>query len=144
MDELTEMIERVRSSDTVVSERAARDLLKLSAKETTRLAPFCREILALAIQATDLKVRWNLIQILGHLPLKSSQRAKAIDWLFERISDPSALTRTFCLQALWDIGAQDAVMRAQLLPIAKEFADTGTAAMRARARMILQQAVKSS
>jgi hypothetical protein len=139
MDELNELIERLRSSDTVVSEKTARELRKLSAKDSARLAPFHREILTLGIQATDLKVRWNLIQILGHLPLKSSQRAKAIDWLFERICDPSPLTRTFCLQALWDLGAQDAAVRAQILPIAEVFVHSGTAAMRARARKILQQ-----
>jgi len=62
-----------------------------------------------------------------------------VDWLFERLRDSSPLTRTFALQALMDLGKSDPALRLRAIPIAHKFAETGSAAMRARARKPLKQ-----
>jgi len=87
-------------------------------------------------------VRWNLMQVLGKIVLKPVQRGAANDWLFERLRDASPFTRTFALQALYELSREDEALHRRWLPIAEEFARNGTAAMRARARKLLQANVR--
>ena len=120
------------------SEKAVRSLRKLAQANSERLNPYSAELLKLAMAEQDLRIRWNLIVILGNLTLKAANRSLAVDWLFERLMDASPLTRTFALQALFDLSRRDDLLRERWRPIALEFAKNGTAAMRARARKLLQ------
>ena len=139
MKDIAELIAAVKSADTAVAEPASRELRNVARVDPMSLSAWRKDLLKLAMSVEDLRVRWNLIIVLGMLPLTSSQRAVAVDWLFERLRDPGSLTRTHALQALVDLSAGDAALRRRLLPIAQEFAETGTAAMRARARKLLKQ-----
>ena len=132
-----ELIATLRSTDAEAGERAARALRKLAERDPASLALWRKDLLKLTMNAQDLRLRWNLIVMPGKLPLSPSQRATAVDWLFERLEDASPFTRTFALQALFDLSSTDSSLRARLLPIAQRFALQGTAAMRARARKLL-------
>ena len=134
---LQRLISDLGSSEAEVAEPASRALRVRAERDPGSLSSFRKNILNLAIAASDLRVRWNLILVLGRLPLTPGQRALAVDWLFERLGDASSFTRTFTLQALFDLSSADSSLRARLLPIAQEFTATGTAAMRARARRLL-------
>jgi hypothetical protein len=137
MEDPTKLIATLKSADSAAAERAARTLRKLAERDPASLSPWRSDLLKLAISAQDLRLRWNLVSILGKLPLSPSQRAIATDWLFERLEDASPFTRTFALQALFDLSLVDSPLRTRVLPIAQQFADNGTAAMRARARKLL-------
>ena len=112
---------------------------KLAEKDPATLAPHGALLLKLDMAEQDLRTRWNLIEILGSIPLRSTQRLIAVDWLFERLGDASPFTRTFALQALFNLSRNDEPLRRRWLPLAHEFEVNGTAAMRARARKLLQQ-----
>jgi vesicle coat complex subunit len=133
-----EIIERVADKDAAVAEPASRALRELARSDPASLARSRKNLLLLAMRATDLRVRWNLIIVIGKLSLSGSQRAAAIDFLFERLRDESSLTRTFALQALVDLSIGDLPLRKRMMPIVKTFAADGTAAMRAKARKLLK------
>ena len=139
METAADRIGVLQSGDSKDAECASRNLRRLADRDPNSLAGFRKDILKLAMTAGDLRVRWNLIIILGKLPCTPSQRAATVDWLFERLRDSSPLTRTFALQALMDLGKSDPALRLRAIPIAHEFAETGSAAMRARARKLLKQ-----
>jgi hypothetical protein len=138
MDDVSAMLAVLRRRDHPGAEDAARSLRKLAEREPHALIPHAAEVLKLAMAEQDLRVRWNLIQVLGKIPLKPVQRGVAVDWLFERLRDASPFTRTFALQALYDLSCEDESLRGRWKLVAREFAENGTAAMRARARKLLK------
>jgi hypothetical protein len=137
MQVLPDLIANLKSANPTTAEPAARTLRKQAERNPATLARYKKDLLKLAFNAQDLRVRWNLIAILGKLSLTPSQRATAADWLFERLADASPFTRTFALQALFDLSSEDPPLRNRVLSIAHDFAENGTAAMQARAKKLL-------
>ena len=132
-----DLMRLLQDNDKAVVERAARTLKKIAEQDGEALFAWRKGLLQAAFQASDVRVQWNLTIVLGKLPLKGRDRAVAIDLMFERLQDASGLNRTFALQALMDLSAQDAELRARLMPIVREFLEHGTPAMKARARRLL-------
>jgi hypothetical protein len=83
-------------------------------------------------------VQWNLSIVLGGLPLKGSDKALAVELMFERLRDVSGLNRTMAMQALMDLSEEDETLRARVMPLVMEFVENGTPAMKARARKLLK------
>jgi len=142
MEDASALLVVLRRKDRRGAEEAARSLRILAEQNPEALKRHSAEVLRLAMAEQDLRVRWNLMQVLGKIVLKPVQRGAAIDWLFERLRDASPFTRTFALQALYDLSREDESLHRRWLPIAEEFARNGTAAMRARARKLLQSGVR--
>ena len=140
MRDVAQLIAAVKSSDSALAEPASRDLRKLAISDPSSVQSLSKDILNLVMVCPDLRIRGNLIIVLGELPFSRVQRAAAVDWLLERVCDASPLTRTFALQSLMDLSAKDPSLRRRVLTIAAEFAENGTAAMRARARKLLKSA----
>lgn len=115
--------------------RALKHLAERSPESFTGLGP---QILKTALATEDLRIRWNLTVVLSLVPLSPRLRAAAVDWLFERLADPSSLTRVFALQSLWNLSSRDGELRARIQPVARRFVETGTTALRARARHLLE------
>ena len=136
-----EMLADVRGGNRVAAERGARGLKKVAETRRGALYFLRKELFRAAMEAEDVRVRWNLVIALGRLPLKGQERAAVVDWLFERLGDVSGLTRTFALQALWDLSDGDAGMRRRVMGVVRQFAQTGTAAMQARARRLMEGVV---
>ena len=139
MPAVAELLQTVRRGLPSETEPAARALKHLARQSPAGFARHHRAILHAACTTQDLRTRWNLIVVLGLLPLGGNTRAAAIDWLFERLADQSPFTRTFAIQALVDLSAQDPPLEQRLRPVLERFAATGTAGMQARARKLLQQ-----
>ena len=139
MQPVAELLEVIQKGSGTSSEAAARELKHRAEQDTGEFAPQHRAILAAALATEDLRTRWNLIVVLGLLPLRGPIRAAAIDWLMERLGDESPFTRTFAVQALADHSAGDARLKRRLLPVLEQFASSGSASMKARARKLLKQ-----
>ena len=137
MEALSGSLKALRSPDTDAAETAARRLKKIAEADPATLHGLEKALLREALRAEDLRVRWNLIVVLGKLPLLGRDRDAAVDWMWERLRDGSPFTRTFAMQALMDLSEADEALRRRVLPVVREFAENGTAAMRARARKLL-------
>ena len=134
---LQELIAALDDPRPCVLARAANALKKVQAKEARALDPFAGKLVKTALACPVREARWNLVLLLGKLPLHGRDRALAIELLFEAFSDSSALVRTFAMQALADLGQQDPALRRRVRPVVEWALTTGTAAMQARARKLL-------
>ncbi|MES2393938.1 MAG: hypothetical protein V4555_20035 [Acidobacteriota bacterium] len=133
-----ELVRMLRDPRKPAAERAARTLKKISEANAGTLNAWRKELLAEAYRATDVRVQWNLSIVLGRLPLKGADKALAVELMFERLSDVSGLNRTLAMQALMDFSVNDAALRSRVLPIVREALETGTPAMKARAKKLLK------
>jgi hypothetical protein len=133
----SDLVQHLRSKDRAVVERAARTLKKISEADAAALYAWRKALLAEAFRAVDVRVQWNLSIVLGRLPLKGADKALAVELMFERLRHKSGLNRTFAMQALMDLSANDTNLRARVVPTVTESLEHGTPAMRARARKLL-------
>jgi hypothetical protein len=127
----------LRDCDKAVVERAARTLKKISEVDGGALFPWRKALIDEAFRAKDVRVQWNLSLVLGRLPLGGRDKAVVVDLMFERLQDKSGLNRTCALQALMDLSAEDAALRRRVRPILAEFLESGTPAMKARAKKLM-------
>jgi len=132
-----ELVRLLRDNDKAVVERAARTLKKIAERDGAALFAWRKKLIEEAFRASDVRVQWNLTIVLGKLPLKGANKALAVELMYERLRDKSGLNRTMAMQALMDLSAQDAALRSRVLPIVFESLESGTPAMRARARKLL-------
>ena len=136
-DVLAELVAAAQDKRAVVTIRAANALKKVQQDRPDLLIPFTKKILRSALECEDLRTRWNLTRVVGRLPLRGRDRALGIELMFEALRSESGFLRTFAMQGLVDFSAEDASLRARVRPIVEQFAENGTAAMRARARKLL-------
>jgi hypothetical protein len=132
------LIRSLASSDKRKAEQAARTLKKIAEADRVALNHLRKQLFREALRAEDVRVQWNLTLVIGRLPLKGSDKAFAVDLMFERLSDASGLNRTLALQALMDLSEDDSALRARVLPLVRKALEDGTPAMQARARKLLK------
>ena len=133
----SELVRRLQDRDKAIVERAARTLKKIAEHDGSFLFAWRKALLAEANRALDVRVQWNLSIILGKLPLNGSDKALAVELMFERLSDKSGLNRTMAMQALMDLSENDKALRARIMPFVVESLEHGSPAMRARSRRLL-------
>jgi hypothetical protein len=127
----------LRDKDKAVVERAARTLKKIAERDGAALFTWRKKLLGEAFRAVDVRVQWNLTMVVGKLPLKGADKAIAVELMFERLGDKSGLNRTMAMQGLVDLSEDDAGLRARVMVVVREFLESGTPAMQARARRLL-------
>jgi hypothetical protein len=127
----------------VVPHRAANALKKIQRSKPELLHPFSKEILRHALETEHLHTRWNLLIIVGELPLRGRDKSLAIDLMFEALASRSIFERVFALQALANYADNDGELRGRVRPILEKALTDSSAAIRARARKLLKE-VRSS
>ena len=103
------------------------------------LAPYKTELLGLLTEAVQPELRWHLAQIIPRLELRREERLRAAAALHDYLADRNSIVRTFAMQALADLAEQDASLRAEVLDLIRQLTKSGTAAMRARGRKLLER-----
>jgi hypothetical protein len=126
-------------SDVVVCMRAADVLEKLSRESGSLLQPFAAELLGLMAEARQQEIRWHLASIVPRLELTPVELGYAAGILESYLDDHSSIVKTFAMQGLWELSRKDAQMRSRIVERIQELARTGTPAMRARGRKLLNQ-----
>lgn len=131
----------LRHKNYLICMRAADAIEKITLKNPALLQPYKRQLLEIACQTneSDKEFRWHMAQLLPRLELSAAQRAVVLDILFDYLRDPSSIVRTFAMQAITDLAANDKALAAKVLPMIQELTEIGTPAMRARGRKILKQ-----
>jgi hypothetical protein len=133
------LIKGLAADDAVVRMRTADAIEKITARRPELLQPYKRKLLAIAGSSDQQEIRWHAALILPRLELSSKERAAALDILFDYLRDKGSIVKTFAMQTIWDLAANDAKLKSQIIPLIEELTQVGTAAMRARGRKILQR-----
>lgn len=127
----------------LVASRAANALKKVHAADPALLVPFSEMLLRTTLRCEVLEARWNLILVVGQLPLRGRDRALATDLMFEALGSQSAFLRVFALQGLADLATHDAALARRLRPVLAAALEDASAAVRARARKLAKGTVRA-
>ena len=121
----------------LVRSRCADAVEKITARHPEYLDAHKGQLLRLAGAATQQEVRWHIAQLISRVKLKRAERRKVVGILSDYLADASKIVKTFAMQALADIAADDAELRAPIVQRLEELTRTGSPAMKARGRKVL-------
>ena len=140
------LVEFLWDDDPGVASRAADVLERISRRglpARERILPAAKKaLLGLLPEAAPKKLRWNLALMLGRLPLMVAEARRAAEVLHSWLNDPSSIVKTAALQGLADIVLQDPSLLPVVLDLLRIHGRSGTAAMRARSRILLKKLEK--
>jgi hypothetical protein len=85
------------------------------------------------------EVRWHVAQMLPWLDLGAEERDVAVAILMDYLQEQSKIVRTSAMQALADLARTDARLCRRAVPLLQELTATGSPAMRARGKKLLQK-----
>jgi hypothetical protein len=134
-----ELVECLWDEDPIVRMRAADAAEKVTVTRPELLNPYKRELLGLLAEAEQIELRWHLALMTPRLALTGPERQRAGASLQHYLEDRSSIVKTFALQGLADLARQDASLKELAKQAIEESLQTGTAAMKARARKLLKE-----
>ena len=137
------VVELIFEQDLGISQRAADVLERVSHKPSPALYRFLARskdaLVGLLPEAQPKKVRWNLALTLGRLPLTVTEARRAAEVLQSWLDDPSSIVKTAALQCMADLTRHDPSLLPMALDLLRIHSRSGTPAMRARCRLLLQR-----
>jgi hypothetical protein len=133
-----ELIQCLWDEDPIVRMRAADATEKVTVKRPELLNPHKQELLGLLAEAKQIELRWHLALMAPRLTLTTLERQSAAASLQHYLEDRSSIVKTFALQGLADLARRDAGLRELARQAIEESLRTGTAAMKARARILIK------
>lgn len=136
-ESVAELVSATRDPRTVVTIRAANALDKIQREQPEAVAKHSHKLVRAALECEDLRTRWNLIEVIGRLPLHGSDLAIAIDLMFEALRSNSGILRALAITGLAEYAQHDAELRKRVRIIVENALEDPSAATRARARKLL-------
>lgn len=133
------VLDAMRSENALLRMRASDAVEKASRSHPELLRPYKALLLHEISASEQQEVRWHVAQMFSRLDLDERERETAVRVLKQYLRDESRIVRTNALQALADIAAQDQRYRPEVVAILREAVSTGSAAMRARGRKLLEE-----
>ena len=134
-----DLIKCLWDENPVVRMRAADAAEKISAKEPRLLDRHKAELLGLLEDAEQIELRWHLAAMVPRLRLTALERQRAAAALQRYLEDRSSIVKTFAMQGLADLSQNDASLRGRVKQLLDEAVQSGTSAMKARARKLLKK-----
>jgi hypothetical protein len=138
------LIECLWDDDPAIASRAAH-ALELASRDgqpgpIAQLNSVKTSLLGLLPEAQENKLRWHLALIVPRLSLGPTECARAAQSLPAWLEDPSSsIVKTMALQGLVDLTRQNHDSLPAVLDLLRIYGRGGTAAMRARSRLLLEQ-----
>jgi hypothetical protein len=133
------LVECLWDLDETVVARAANALEKASRDIPPILKPHKSALLGLMAEADQKELRWQLALMVPRLPLKPAECTRVAAALESWLEDSSSLAKTFAMQGLADLIRQSPSLEPMVLDILRTLSRSGTAAMRARGRILLKR-----
>jgi hypothetical protein len=134
----SELIQCLGDEDPVVRMRAADAAEKVTVTRPEVLKPHKQELLGLLAEAEQIELRWHLALLVPRLALTALERQRVAASFKRYLEDRSSIVKTFALKGLADLARQDASLRELARRSCEDSLRTGTAAMKARARMLIE------
>ncbi|HKN76782.1 MAG TPA: hypothetical protein VJW94_16505 [Candidatus Acidoferrum sp.] len=134
-----ELIKCLWNENPVLRSRAADAAEKVSAKKPRLLDRHKAELLGLLAEAEQIELRWHLAAMIPRLRLTPAECQRAVAALHRYLNDRSSIVKTFALQGLADLARDNAALRGNVKQLLEDAVQSGTPAMRARARKLLKK-----
>lgn len=127
----------MRDADAVLRMRCADAVEKITLTHPEYLRPYKRKLLQHVAKIEQPEVRWHVAQLLARLELTPAERREVIRILFAYLKDESKIVKTFSMQALAELAAQEIELRPAIIKKLQALTRTGSPAMKARGRKLL-------
>lgn len=125
------------NDDPVLRMRCADAVEKVSAIHPEYLQPYKKQLLQQVASIQQQEVRWHVAPLFSRMALTAKERRVAVEILAEYLQDKSKIVKTFSMQALADLAAQDTRLRRPLINQLEKLTRTGSPAMQARGKKLL-------
>jgi len=135
----SELIECLWNEDSLVRMRAADAAEKVTVERPELLKPHKQELVGLLAETEQIELRWHLAMMVPRLALSRHESERAAAALQHYLEDRSSIVKTCALQGLVDLSRWDPRLPELAKRILEESLRTGTAAMKARARRLLNE-----
>jgi hypothetical protein len=136
---MSSLVRCLWDEDACVRMRAADALEKISRERSPLLKNYKAALLTLLAETTQQEVRWHLALVMPRLLLTQSECRRVADALQSYLEDRSSIVRTFAMQGLADLTTRCASLRSAVVEMIRVHTRSGTPAMRARGRKLLQK-----
>lgn len=134
-----ELIKSLWDENPVLRSRAADAAEKVSAKKPLLLDCHKSEFLGLLAETEQIELRWHLAAMVPRHRLTPAERHRAAAALVRYLEDRSSIVKTCALQGLADLTRNDPSLRRQAVELDVHAERSGTAAMKARSRKLLER-----
>jgi hypothetical protein len=135
---ISSLVGCLRDEDACVRMRAADALEKISRARPLLLKSYKAALQTLLAETAQQEVRWHLALVLPRLPLSQSECRRVADVLQSYLEDRSSIVKTFAMQGLANLATKCASLRSPVVEMIRVHTRSGTPAMRARGRKLLQ------
>ena len=136
---LAGLVECLWDEDPAVANRAADALERVTRERPARAQKWKEPALGLLAEATEIKLRWNLALLIPRLKLTVSECRRVAEVLRSYLDDKSSIVKTAALHGLADLTRQNRNLMPQVLDLLRVAGRSGTPAMRARSRILLEK-----
>jgi len=137
------VIELMWDDNPGIASRAADVLERVSAHPAPALmrilSQYKESLLGLLPDARFIKLRWNLAFVLPRLALTLPEARRTAATLYTFLDDRSSIVKTAALQGLADLTRHDPASVPAVLDLLRIHGRSGTPAMRARSRHLIQR-----
>ena len=141
---LEEIIDGLRMDDPIIRSRVAHVVMQVALEAPHLVEPYKDVLLHEVSAIPQWEVREQISKVLPRLPLTPDEIAAAYHLYETYLADRSSIVRTCAMQGLHDLVAHDPSLKPRVFATLLNLTETGTAAMRARGRMLLAASVEIS
>lgn len=131
------VLEGMLDDNPLVRMRCADAVEKITVNHPEYLGPHKARLIRQAAKVDQQEVRWHVAQLFSRLELNARERRIVVGILSEYLKDESRIVKTFSMQALADIAAQDAELRQPIIRQLEKLTRIGSPAMTSRGRKLL-------
>jgi hypothetical protein len=136
---LARLVECLWDEDPTVANRAADALERVTRERPARAQKWKEPLLGLLAEATEKKLRWNLALLIPRLKLTVPECRRTAEVLRSYLDDKSSIVKTAALHGLADLTRQDPASLPDVMELLRVAGRSGTPAMRARSRILLEK-----
>jgi hypothetical protein len=132
------LVRGMQSGDPILRMRCADAAEKVTRHNPMLLIPHRRRLLAVIAGINQQEVRWHAAQMSARVEWSTADRKRWVAVLEKYLTDRSSIVRTSAMQAMADLAMKDKKLRSAVMKRLKELAATGTPAMKARGKKLLE------
>lgn len=139
---LAQLVECLWDEDPAVANRAADALERVTRERPEQAQRWKESLLGLLAEAGEKKLRWNLALLIPRLKLTVPEFRRAAGVLRSYLDYKSSIVKTAALHGLADLTRQDRNLLPEVLDLLRVAGRSGTPAMRARSRILIEKIEK--
>jgi hypothetical protein len=140
--QVRQLVECLWDEDEGVAGRAADALETVAAESPQIVARWKDALLGLLVEAGPIKLRWHLGLVVTGMKLTRPECMRVYGVLHGWLDHKSSIVKTCAMQGIAELTRQDLSLKDEVLDLLRVLSRSGTPAMRARGRILIEQLEK--